>query len=238
MVNKKDISSILELILKKYDASVKCHTYETFKFTTIGGEEVSIDVEELHQRPAFQRQVQSVVDDYKKKGLENRIWRVDVPDLDWIKGAKMYRTRNGSTIAIRPDGDIVSVAGKIGDDGYSIDNSEALLGFAVEHGGTKLDSFDGNWRFYLKCGFEAQSWISFNEEYHPPLWEKGRDKQEPVIFMSYTGNRVKVPQNETESNKGLFYTRVPETTMNDANPNNPNEETPWDVAYRVRDERM
>jgi hypothetical protein len=238
MVKKTQITEIFDIILKKYDTSVKCHTYESFTYTTIDGKEVSIDVETLHQRPAFQRAVQEVVDDYIKKGLESKIWRVDVPDLDWIKGAKMYRTKNGSTIAIRPDGDIVAVTGKLGENGYSMDNSEALLAFAVANGGTKLDSFDGNWRFYLKCGFEAKSWISFNEEYHPPLWQKGRDKHEPVIFMSYTGNRVKVPQNETESNKGLFYTSVNETRMSDANPNNPNEETPWDVAYRVRDDRM
>lgn len=59
----------------------------------MSGKEVSIEVEELHKRPTFQKAVKDVVDDYIQKGLSNKIWGVDVPDLDWIKGAKMYRTK-------------------------------------------------------------------------------------------------------------------------------------------------
>ena len=39
----------------------------------------------MSQRPAFQDAVQKVVDDYIEKGYQNKIWRVDVHDLDWIK---------------------------------------------------------------------------------------------------------------------------------------------------------
>ena len=238
MVYKKTITDIFNLIIKEYELNTKCpHEYETFTYTTMSGKEVSIEVEELHQRPAFQKAVQNVVDDYIQKGLSNKIWRVDVPDLDWIKGAKMYRTKNGSTIAIRPDGDIVAVSGKVGDDGYALDNSEALMAYAVSQGGTKLDSFDGNWAFYRKCGFEPLQWIQFNtdKDIRPPLWDASRDHKEPVIFMSYTGSKKKLDANGVINEMSQFYTTVRETDMSNATPE---DYSPWDVAYRVRDEFM
>ena len=76
MVYKKTITDIFNLIIKEYELNTKCHEYETFTYTTMSGKEVSIEVEELHQRPAFQKAVQNVVDDYIQKGLSNKIWRV------------------------------------------------------------------------------------------------------------------------------------------------------------------
>ena len=236
MVFKKDINRVFELIFKKYDESNKCkHNYETWEYTTVTGSEKVIEIERIKQRPAFQRQVQKIVDDYKQKGLDNKIWRVDVPDLDWIKDAQLYRTRNGSTLAIRPDGDIVAVAGMLDDDGHSIDNSEALLQFAVTQGGRKLDSFDGNWRFYRKCGFEPVTWIGFDEEYAPDGWVKGRDLPEPVIFMKYTGKQKKLSPSEVTKEMSEFYDNTSPSSMDNVRPD---EESPWDVAYRERDELL
>ena len=100
---------------------------------------------------------------------------------------ELFKTKNGSTIAITPDGDIISVCanplkGKR-------DSGKALLEFAVEHGGTKLDSFDGNFKFYQKCGFEPISRCKFNEDINirPDDWRPKKDKPEDVVFFKYTG---------------------------------------------------
>jgi len=80
MVTKKNITEIFELILKTYDDEEKCKKeYETFNYTTMKGENVTIEVEELHQIPNFQEAVQKVVDDYISKGQEGKIWRLMRP---------------------------------------------------------------------------------------------------------------------------------------------------------------
>ncbi|WP_233126286.1 hypothetical protein [Methanobrevibacter sp. 87.7] len=55
----------------------------------------------------------------------------------------MYVTKKGSTIAIKPNGDIISVCANANN--KNKDNSRALMEFAVKKGGTKLDSYDGNY---------------------------------------------------------------------------------------------
>ena len=96
----------------------------------------------------------------------------------------MYVSKNGSTIAIRDNGDIISVCGN--NEGEK-DSSGGLLAFAVSKGGDRLDSFDGNHCFYRYCGFEPVTRIDFVEDFAPPNWVKGRDKPEPIIFYKYTG---------------------------------------------------
>ena len=115
-------------------------------------------------------------------------WRVTVPESEAAfnsdhKDAKIYTTDGGSTCAVTPDGDIVSVCRKKGDKCFGAD----IMKHAVENGGRKLDSFSGNHDFYVKCGFEPVSWCGFSVEYAPDGWDKKRDKWEPVIFYKYTG---------------------------------------------------
>lgn len=132
----------------------------------------------------------------------------------------MFVTENGSTIAIREDGDIISVCAN--KSGESSDSSRALLEFATKNGGTKLDSFDGNYGFYRRCGFEPVSHIEFNEKYAPPGWVKGRDEPENVVFFKHTGEEI-------ENAKPLgFYKKVDPITTDD----------PYGDAYAIRDKNM
>ena len=66
-----------------------------------------------------------------------------------------------------------------------------LLDMAVKAGGKKLDSFSGNFGFYVTNGFEPVSWTPFDLKYKPSGWNAKRDKQEPVIFFKYTGKKYK-----------------------------------------------
>lgn len=75
------------------------------------------------------------------------------------KGAVCHVTPGGSTCAVTTDGDIVSVCKKPGD---TVSGKE-LIQMAVENGGKKLDSYDGNHGFYAKCGFEPRSWCKWDD---------------------------------------------------------------------------
>ena len=123
----------------------------------------------------------------------------------------MFITKNGSTIAIRDDGDIISVCAN--NSGNVKDRSSSLLKFATTKGGTKLDSFAGNYGFYRHCGFEPVTHVEFNEDYAPP----GH-----VIFFKYTGKQSKY------GTKDDFYDNVPPVTGDDA----------YDKAYTIRDENQ
>ena len=100
------------------------------------------------------------------KGTINptKAWRVDFGNPDELKGNRNYVTEGGSTIAIEPDGNIVAVCRNTNDKarGYEI------LKMAVDKGGIKLDSFEGNNKFYQTNGFEPVSWCKFDREYAPP----------------------------------------------------------------------
>lgn len=128
---------------------------------------------------------------------------------EWYPDAKFHVTSGGSTIAVASDGDIVSVS-KCGTD-KSVRGKD-LLKMAVENGGTKLDSYDGNHGFYTKCGFEPVSWCKWSDEFAPPDWitangytkeswskmvksgesknipdSKLKSKREDIVFYKYTG---------------------------------------------------
>ena len=152
-----------------------------------------------------------------KKTLPNNIkWRVtqDYSIAEYDK-MKLYVTRKGSTFAIKNNGDIVSVAKNMNDNV----RGKELIEQAVKFGGTKLDSYDGNYGFYLKCGFEPVSWTKFNEEFAPTDWRKGIDKPEDIIFFKYTGKK----SNNFESLED-FKKRV-----------KPND---YDVSEKIRDKSM
>ncbi len=110
----------------------------------------------------------------------------------------MYVTENGSTLAIKGDGDIISVCAKIPKgQKRATDSSRALLEFATKNGGNKLDTYDGNYGFYRRCGFKPVSYCDFVEEFVPDPWKEGHElhpkkyKEENVIFFEYTGEQSK-----------------------------------------------
>lgn len=97
----------------------------------------------------------------------------------------MYTTPGGSTFAIKQDGDIISVCkNQSGDQKL---NARDLMAAAVGKGGTHLDSYSGNYGFYVKCGFETVSRCKFDEQWAPPGWRKGKDAPEDIYFMRYVG---------------------------------------------------
>lgn len=111
-------------------------------------------------------------------------WRVDEGANTDYNNAKMYTTNGGSTYALQPDGNIVSVCKMQGSDERGSD----ILQHAINNGGTKLDAFGKRlFGFYTGNGFEPVSWTKFNEEYAPNGWLKGRDEPEPILFYKYVG---------------------------------------------------
>lgn len=115
---------------------------------------------------------------------ENR-WRVDIHDIEDYKNDKLFVSKGGSCVAIEPNGNIISVCKKNGDETV---RGKDLIKYAVGNGGDRLDAFGkGLYSFYTKQGFEPVSWTPFNEKYAPEGWDKKRDEPEPVIFYKYTG---------------------------------------------------
>ena len=163
---------------------------------------------------------------------------MDVPEVEDLKDVRIFQTWNGCTFAVKSDGDIVNVCANKDENGRSYDNMEAVMEYAVTKcGGDRLDSFDGNWAFYRKCGFEPIEWIGFDENIGKEIgWVKGRDLPERVVFMQHTGNKVKLKDDvEVLKEQTEFYTETKETTMEEAREG---EQYPYEVAYRKRNEKM
>lgn len=131
-------------------------------------------------------------------------WRVTAMSAEEFAeehpGSVCHITSGGSVAAVTPDGDIVSVCGMPGD---SVKGRE-LLAQAVAAGGTKLDSYDGNHGFYIKCGFEPVSWCKWSDEYAPLGWDSSRDAREDVVFYKYTGNMQKMSRPEAQAHLETF----------------------------------
>ena len=122
-----------------------------------------------------------------------RRWRVadDHTEADYAHD-KLIETYGGSTVAVTPKGNIISVCRNINDSVRGKD----LLKKAVEEGGNRLDAFgEGLYMFYTKQGFTPVSWTPFNSEYAPHDWmpEYG---EEPVIFYKYTGEQTDESYND------------------------------------------
>ncbi len=226
MVNHEIINKIITDILTD-----KCLKYEQYSYTNSKGETIILEIAEIKQRPSFRDRLLEAYNYQMSDG-----WRVDAYEdndtplpLDNWNDCKMYVTRSGSTIAIRSDGDIISVCKNLAK--IPSDNMKAFMQFAVEHGGTKLDSFDGNWGFYRACGFEPVSWIQFNEDYSPQGqngWIKGTNLPEPIVFMKYTGNSSYLSATDRLTEMRNFYSNVVANTGENA----------YDDAYDLRDNSM
>lgn len=233
MTHKQNIQEIISIAIQNYDIKNHKEDFTPYTYTTLSGRTETIYVIELTQKPTFIKKIEEA----KATIKDTAKWRVDVPSIEDLEDTKIFQTLNGGTFAIKKDGDIVNVCAKMGDEGYSLDNMESLMAYAVnECNGTKLDSFDGNWSFYRKCGFEPRTWIGFNEDIGKSLgWVKGRDLPEPVVFMEYTGNKKRLGKSEIRKERTDFYTKNKEITMDSAIEG---EEYEYDVAYRVRDDMM
>lgn len=132
-----------------------------------------------------------------------KAWRVNSGTPDELEGNRNYVTEGGSTISIKSDGDIVAVCKNTNDSTAG----HELLKMAVEKGGIKLDSFDGNNGFYQRSGFEPISWCKFDREQAPPDW-KEEYGEEQIIFYAYTGN--KRDKKDVEDIEDI-YKRIPQS---------------------------
>lgn len=137
-------------------------------------------------------------------------WRVDTTshgDKDYLHKV-LVTTPDGSCACVTKDGDIISVCTNRQTD-FNKDrnyNGSEVLKEAVKNGGLKLDSFDGNFSFYVRNGFKPVSWCKFDEEYAPEGWRKNRDSPESVVFFKYVGSD-KMKRFSEEPND--FYAKVP-----------------------------
>lgn len=129
-------------------------------------------------------------DEAKATQAPEDAWRVDdTYTVEDYEHANCLTTEGGSCVAVKPDGDIVSVCKNMN----STDRGSDLLKRAIENGGDRLDAFGpGLYSFYTKNGFEPVSWTPFNEEYAPHDWDSSRDAKEPVVFYRYTGKKTEM----------------------------------------------
>lgn len=105
---------------------------------------------------------------------------------------KTFLSDNGKTgIAVKPDGDIVSVF-NAPDSGHK-KATNTLLPFAIENGGNKLDNYDGKLsELYEKFGFEPVAKVKFDPQYAPADWNYERDGQPDIIFWRHNGDSADV----------------------------------------------
>ena len=144
-----------------------------------------IEIAEGYEKNVSPKRFHNKIKEAKASVKEDSRWRVDVHEADDYTKDKLFVSEAGSTVAVTPDGDIISVCRK---DGDKIRGSD-LLKKAVLSGGKKLDAFSGLFEFYAKNGFEPVSWCKFDEKYAPDGWDKLRDDKEEVIFWKYTGEK-------------------------------------------------
>lgn len=221
-------------IIKTIENYIKCVEWKTYEYLNSKGEEIKIKYREYIQKKLFRDALYNAYLTQDKDG-----WRVDMYDengellpLSNWDGCRMFVNEDGSTFAIREDGDIISVCKnkKIKNPQNSM---KALMEIATSiEEGDRLDSFDGNWGFYRACGFEPVSWIHFNEEYAPKYgehgWDRSKDKKEPIVFFKHTGKSKRLDENEMYEEKRKFYKDIVANTGDNA----------YGDAYSVRDDNM
>ena len=101
------------------------------------------------------------------------------------QGMKLFMADDGkSGVAVKPDGDIVSVFSTGG-------AGRAVMELAVSAGGRKLDAFDTVLpEFYAPHGFKAVARTKWNDDFAPDEWSKEtfsefNGGQPDVVFMVY-----------------------------------------------------
>ena len=109
---------------------------------------------------------------------------VAVYSVEDYKEMRLFLSEDGNSgVAIKPDGDIVSVFSSGG-------AGRSLMELAVSAGGKKLDAFDTVLpHFYAPHGFVVASRMDWNEEFKPEGWNKETFSEfnggsPDVVFMS------------------------------------------------------
>lgn len=168
---------------------------------------------------------------------EDTRWRVTAHTeqelQDWYSDAKFHVTDGGSTIAVSSDGDIVSVSHTDGDP----IRGKQLMKMAVDNGGVKLDSYDGNHGFYTKCGFEPVSWCEWSDEFAPADWITANGfTQESWQAALNSGQRVSDSSLKVQREDIIFYkhTGVKSTETADAFKQRVSASAGYDEAMEAR----
>ena len=140
---------------------------------------------------------------YESNPIKYR-WRVTVYDAEHYKGSKLYVTGGGSTVAVAPDGDIISLCKNLKGGEHGV--GKALLRKAVKEGGVKLDAYGKElFNLYTSNGFEPVSWTEWDSEYAPEDWRRAKAQgeeveEESVVFYKYTGKSVDIGYEEFKDN--------------------------------------
>lgn len=146
-----------------------------------------------HLREVSAKEYADTIAAAKKACISPHAWRVDAYPADHYKNSlSRLVSDRGSCIAVQEDGDIVSLCKT----DREVIPAKYLMAAAVEKGGDRLDTFEGNYELYRKCGFTPISWTPFNREYAPEGWAESGDPEEDVIFFAYTGDKKKFLSHE------------------------------------------
>lgn len=119
----------------------------------------------------------------------------------------LYLSEDGqSGIAVKPNGDIVSV---FAGDNAPRGSGYTLMLLAIQNGGRQLDCFDTHLPdYYSSIGFKPVAKMKWNDEYIPEGWNKDNFKDynngEPdVVFMAYDPNNdIEKKKKEAEEKYG------------------------------------
>ena len=127
-----------------------------------------------------------------KKQLGDKGASVSVYSEEDYKDMDLYLSEDGqSGIAVKPNGDIVSV---FAGDNAPRGSGYTLMLLAIQNGGRQLDCFDTHLPdYYSLIGFKPVAKMKWDDEYIPEGWNKDNFKDynngEPdVVFMVYDPN--------------------------------------------------
>lgn len=142
---------------------------------------VELAPNDLNNATKFAETIQAVKDSLGATGAA-----VEVKEPQEYQNMRLLMSKDGqSGLAVKPDGDIVSVFSKGGDG-----SSRALLEAAIAAGGRKLDAFDTVLpRLYADHGFVETGRTKWNDKHAPEEWDKEAMKKfnngEPdIVFMA------------------------------------------------------
>lgn len=142
-----------------------------------------------------------------KKQLGDKGASVSVYSEEDYKDMDLYLSEDGqSGIAVKPNGDIVSV---FAGDNAPRGSGYTLMLLAIQNGGRQLDCFDTHLPdYYSLIGFKPVAKMKWNDEYIPEGWNKDNFKDynngEPdVVFMAYDPNNdIEKKKKEAEEKYG------------------------------------
>ena len=220
----------------KHSSNNPSQTGKYEEFTTDNGKH-TIEVREVTNKEEFLQ----ILRENKEKIDKKDKWRVEAPTTEeeiqeWIdnhKGVKMFVTKNGTTGAVMPDGDMISLSSSVKGEGA------AMFEWQIAHGGYKLDSYDGNYGLYRHLGFVPVSWTPFNKEFADPAWAGSGAPEEHIVFMVYGGKGAKssASSDELELEREHFENTTPPSTDTTTTKANGETETKYgyDIAHDKRE---